>query len=100
MRALEAAVERLAGKLHVTVDPRDNWGRILIKLDDPIKKLPNQTPQQQRKKDQWSECHAALWHVKNAWRDPSMHPRRNYDEKEASQILAATKAFFEHLATL
>jgi hypothetical protein len=100
MRALEAVIARLAAKLKVPIDPRDTWGTILGKMDAAIKALPHATATQQRKKDLWSECRANLFHVKNAWRDPSMHPRRNYDEKQATQILTAVRAFLEQLAKL
>lgn len=100
MRAMEAIIERLARKLRVTINPRDTWGAILVNMDTAIKALPHAKAREQRKKDLWSECRANLFHVKNAWRDPSMHPRRNYDEKQARQILATVRVFVEQLATL
>jgi hypothetical protein len=100
MRAMEGAILQLAKKLHVTINPRATWGTILRDLDAAIKVLPDDTTRRQLKKDLWSECRANLYHVKQAWRDPSMHPRRNYSETQAVQIMAAVQVFLEQLATL
>jgi hypothetical protein len=100
MRAMEAAIHRLARKLHVNINPRDTWGTILRNMDGGIKALPQTTVRQQRKKDLWSECHVNLFHVKNAWRDPSMHPRRSYNAKQAREIITTVHVFLEQLTTL
>jgi len=100
MRAMEAAIHKLAKKLRVTIKPRDTWGAILRNMDSGIKALPQATAKQQRKKDLWSECHVSLFHVKSAWRDPSMHPRRSYDVKQAHEIIASVQVFLQQLATL
>jgi hypothetical protein len=47
-----------------------------------------------------SECRANLFHVKQAWRDESMHAKQRYSEAQAHQILERTKDFMQHLSTL
>jgi hypothetical protein len=69
-------------------------------MDDGIKVLPEKNERLKRKKAQWSECRANLWHVKQAWRDESMHGKRAYSPAEARKILDRVSEFSRHLATL
>jgi hypothetical protein len=100
MRAMESAVRALAKKLKVTINPKDTWGMILNNMDAGIKALPEKTAQQKRKKDEWSECRVNLFHVKNAWRDNSMHGKRTYTDQEARRVMESVKVFMEQLASL
>jgi hypothetical protein len=101
MRALEIVIRHLGDRLDVTINPKDTWGYILNNIIDPaIKKLPDGTDEEKRKRDQWSECRNYLWHVKQAHRDDSMHGRRAYTPKEAKEVLDAIKVFALYLITL
>jgi hypothetical protein len=46
-----------------------------------------------------------VWHlaklraVKDAWRNPTVHLERNYDEKQAIAVFNAVGAFMRHLST-
>lgn len=99
-RAMEIALHKLAGKLHVTLDAKDNMGSILAKMTDPIKALPDKTEPQKRKKEKWAECRTNLYHVKMAWRDPAHHGKQSYEEKQARDILERVNGFMQQLATL
>lgn len=99
-RAMEIAVHRIARKLGVAPEPKDNMGSMLGKMTEPIKKMPEKTEAQKRKKVKWAECRTNLYHVKMAWRDPSAHGKRSYDGKQAHDILDRVKAFMQQLATL
>jgi hypothetical protein len=37
--------------------------------------------------------------VKDAWRNPTMHVERVYDEELATELWGAVRAFMRHLAT-
>ena len=51
-------------------------------------------------KDKWSEALTLLVHVKQAWRNPTMHPKRTYTQAEADDIFRATRSFMQNLADL
>lgn len=99
-RVMEIVLHRIARKLHVTPDAKDNMGSILGKMTDPIKNMPDKTETQKRKKEKWAECRTNLYHVKMAWRDPSSHGKQSYDGRQAGDILERVRAFMQQLATL
>ena len=73
---------------------------ILANMDGKIKDLPAGSEKEKRKKAEWSECRANLYHVKQAWRDESFHTNRFYNEAEARQIFETIRVFMEQLTTL
>jgi hypothetical protein len=99
-RAMEIAVRRLAKKLHVTVNAKDNMGGVLGNMTEPIKQMPDKTEAQKRKKELWAECRTNLYHVKMAWRDPAHHGKQDYTEKQAHDIMGRVRDFMQQLATL
>jgi hypothetical protein len=52
------------------------------------------------KRDAWSESHSHLYHVKQAWRNGTMHPKKTYTQEEAEAVFAAVRVFMRHLAKL
>jgi hypothetical protein len=99
-RAMEIAIHRLAKKLKVPVDAKDNMGSMLGAMTDPIKKLPDRKPSEKRKKELWAECRTNLYHVKMAWRDPAHHGKQSYDDTQARDIMDRVRGFMQQLATL
>lgn len=99
-RAMEKILWVLADKLGATVNPRDTWGTILNSISDGIKKLPETTDLEVQRRVLWSECRTNLYHLKQEWRDPGVHATRNYDDKQAIQIMEKVQTFVEQLATL
>jgi hypothetical protein len=99
-RAMEIAIHRLARKLKVPLNAKDNMGSMLGKMTDPIKDMPDKTESQKRKKEVWAECRTNLYHVKMAWRDPGAHGKQTYDDKQARDILKRVSDFMQQLATL
>jgi hypothetical protein len=69
-RAMERTVSILATKLKIPSPDRE-WGKLLSDLDGQILAMPKGTL-----KDAWSACRANLYHVKQAWRNPTMHPKK------------------------
>ena len=95
MRAMELAVQRMAETLG-----RDNcnekvWGIILSDMHSAIEAMPKG-----RRRDSWSACHSHLYHVKQAWRNDTMHPKTTYTEAQAETVFAAVNSFMSHLAEL
>lgn len=99
-RVMEIAIHRLARRLGITPDAKDNMGSMLGKMTEPIRQLPDKTEAQKRKKEKWAECRTNLYHVKMAWRDPSSHGKQSYDDKEAADIFKRVQDFMQQLATL
>jgi hypothetical protein len=99
MRAMERALHKMGGKLDATiVDKYDrtlSWGIIIANIDGKISKM--QPGDEQRK---WSEARALLYHVNQAWRTDTMHPKQTYTEPEARDVLAAVKSFMGRLSAL
>jgi hypothetical protein len=94
MRAMESAVSLMAKALGVT-NTEIEWGKILGPMDEKIRLM---APGPEKKK--WSEARADLWHVKECWRNETMHPRRYYTQEQAEEICRAVKTFMVHLASL
>ncbi|MDJ0631219.1 MAG: hypothetical protein QNJ44_23395 [Rhodobacter sp.] len=93
-RALEAAVQRIANHFEISNVSRE-WGKLLSDIDAALKKIT-----EKEKKRAWSEVRSSLWHVKEAWRNPSMHPIQKYTPDEAEDVYRAARAFMRHLARL
>jgi HEPN domain-containing protein len=94
MRAMECAVQLLADEIGVANVERE-WGKLLSDIGTAIEAMPKG-----KKRDQWSESHSHLYHVKQAWRNSTMHPKKTYTAEEAEAVFAAVRSFMRHLAPL
>lgn len=87
MRAVENLLKTLANSLGTNLDI-PNWGKILNGMKEHI---------DSKKKDTafdtafYENMHAQLHVIKNAWRNPTMHVERDYDEIEAKDIFNGVK---------
>ena len=99
-RAMEIALHKLAKKLGFTPGAKDTMGKILNDMNKPINDMPDKTEPEKRKKERWSECRINLSHVKMAWRDPTAHGKKSYNENQARDIFNRVKEFMQQLATL
>jgi hypothetical protein len=100
MRAMEVALRTLGRRLRVTIGPKDTLGKILNDIAPKINAMPDKTETQKRKKERWAEARANLFHVKQAWRDNSMHGKQVYTRQHAYDIFVAVRTFMTHLASL
>ena len=103
LRVLEIGVRALGKSLgNPSIDPKKNptWESVLRKCDEELQK-PHAQRSQEWQSDPvfFSEATANLRAVKDAWRNPTMHVERDYDEEEAWQVLNALRAFMRRLAT-
>lgn len=99
MRAMEIVVKRLGKRLGVK-NVEKEWGKILSDIDSAIRAMPDANEKEKRKKSRWSEARANLYHVKQAWRNETMHPKQTYTREQAHEVFAATRTFMSHLAGL
>jgi hypothetical protein len=96
MRIMEFGVQKFGSVLGVTLASEKNWQPILEEIDKKIKALP----QKAERTIQLADVSTMLYHVKIAWRNPTMHPKQIYTLEEAENILLAMKTFMQHLSTV
>ena len=94
MRAMELAVQRLADTLGVTKIEKE-WGKLLAEIGGTIEAMPKG-----KERDTWSSLHSHLYHVKQSWRNDTMHPKTTYTETEAEAVFAAVKTFMVELVPM
>jgi hypothetical protein len=103
MRVMEVGVRRLARLLRTNVNLDQAWGIILQPIDTAIVALPGgvaATDKEKKRKAKFSEVAVFLRHVKDAWRNDTMHPKRTYTEEEANRVFEIVKAFVQSLVKL
>jgi hypothetical protein len=94
MRAMEEAVKVLGTKLGIQ-NVEKEWGKILSDIGAKIEVMPKG-----QVRDEWSACHVNLYHVKQAWRNATMHPKETYTVEQAKEVTDAVHTFLRQLATL
>lgn len=103
MRALEVALDAIGlgvGISGTVIDAQNSWERLLDRIRRQIETNDRSGDLTWSSKRQFFvDAQAHLYAVKNAWRNPSMHLEKKYDDKEALRIYNAVKDFMEHLAT-
>lgn len=95
MRAMELAIQRMARALECGNPEHKAWGVILSDMNAKIQKMPRG-----RARDEWSASLSHLYHVKQAWRNDTMHPKATYTETQADEVFRAVRSFMSHLAEL
>lgn len=103
MRVLELGLRTLGKSLNdPSLDPKRNpsWRAILHKCDIELgKALQDRSPEWKTDDVFFSTATANLRAVQYAWRNPTMHIERTYNEEEAREVYLAARAFMRHLAT-
>lgn len=95
MRAMEIAVARLAESIPTGKPTDKEWGKILSDIGAAIEAMPKGADRKH-----WSESHSLLYHVKESWRNETMHPKKTYTDEQAQAVFDAVKSFMVHLAPL
>jgi HEPN domain-containing protein len=99
MRIMERGVQRLGKKLKITIPVEEKaWGQISNHINGALKKLPNSTPQEKRIHARYAKAAVYLDNVREAWRNPTMHPKETYTEEEAENVFRFVKQYMDHLA--
>lgn len=91
-RVLEGLTKRICKRLRISQSERA-IGLLLSDIDSAIKSM-----KKGRRKESWSALRAHLFHVKEAWRNPSAHARNVYTEEDAEAIYAAMRFLVRHYA--
>ena len=97
-------------RLNITVDIYvDTWNDIIQKIESAVKNMRVKANQatSTKIKSNWKkvepfygETISDVRAVKDAWRNPSAHFRRQYDELEAKKVLSKVSDFMENLTRL
>jgi hypothetical protein len=99
MRALEPAL--VAFGREFGVDFKDHWNSALDKIETAVRDRENNKtrPNWDDEKDFYIDAVTHFFHIKNAWRNYSMHLRLRYDRDRALEVYSDTKRFMQKLAT-
>jgi hypothetical protein len=96
-RAQEVVLRALAKAMGIGT--QNDWGAYIrtieTELDNRMKAAGKRTPDEQF----YSEAVTAFDNVKRAWRNPTMHPEKDYSPERAQEIFDAVRSFMRHLAT-
>jgi hypothetical protein len=98
MRVMEVGRNALASAEGIPTASA-NWQFIIDQINSKISQAKaNKTTDWLEKESFYSEVVANLFAVKVAWRNPSMHVEKTYDEETAKEILGAVRGFMRKLA--
>jgi len=108
MRVAEVGVQRFGKKLGVSPTKLSvnkftdlTWHQILDSLNPKLKALPQTTAAKKAKYEKYSAIQSYLYGVKDAWRNPTMHPRKTgYSDLETLDIINHVRSFMNELATV
>ena len=97
MRVMESGVQKLGDSLGVSLTNNKEWQSI---INDIKHEINNKYPKKSHpeKYEKWTNLLAKLETVKDAWRNPTMHPRATYKESEAHDIIMSVRIFMNELA--
>jgi hypothetical protein len=107
MRAMEVGVQQFAKRLSVNIvrlNPGKHvreltWDQILNEMTAPIKALAQGTVSQKRRAEKFKAAQSYLYGVKDAWRNPIMHPRpEGYSDQQTNDVINHARAFLTELA--
>lgn len=96
MRVLEAGLEDFAAALNVPLPADKSWDRLVRECRREVRNMPKGPD-----KERYDDVLNHLDGVRNAWRNPTMHPRAGpYTEQQALDIFNNAKALMQSLACL
>jgi hypothetical protein len=108
MRIMEIGVQRFGKKLGVSLTKLSakrlsdlTWHQILDALNPKLGAMPQTTRAGRDKHEMYSAIQSYLYSVKDAWRNPTMHPRKDgYTDRETLNILDHVCSFMNELASI
>jgi HEPN domain-containing protein len=97
-RAMEIAVKAVARKMGAAIPSRDEWQKYLDAMNAVIKAMQWNTSALKKKRAIFSEAAGFFLHFKEAWRNPTAHPKKTYTRQQASDVLDAARSFLDSAA--
>jgi hypothetical protein len=99
MRAVEVGLKALCEHTGETLPENPNWGQVISTTDKALQ-ISGSAKQDPQRVAASAEALAYLRIIKDAWRNPTMHVTRSYDEEQALDILRASRRFLQELAKI
>jgi hypothetical protein len=108
MRTMEAGVQIFGRKLGVSLTQKTTtkihdltWHNILDALNPKLSAMKQDTQARKVKYERYRAVQGYLYAVKDAWRNPTMHPRKaGYSDEEALGLINLVCSFMNDLACL
>ncbi len=101
MRVMEIALRDMGTAIGASIGDKDGWLKTLgDRLEPAINALPESTPLEKHRKQEFQQTRAHLHAVRLAWRNDTMHPKSTYTKEEASELIAHVRTFLRSLARL
>lgn len=107
MKIMERSVQAFGKKLNVNLVKKNpgrriselSWEQILNDINPKLKGMKQNTTAQKRRFERFSGIQSHLYAVKDAWRNPTMHPReQGYTEPHAREVMNHVQSFMTGLA--
>lgn len=98
MRVMEFGVAQLAKALNSAISTDQAWGCMMAEVEKHIKSAPAATPEQKARRRVYRRVASHLGNVRDAWRNPTMHPADSYGEEDAEHVFANVRRFMHILA--
>jgi len=96
-RAMERATSRLARRMRVG-KPDDDWQGNLKAINKALEAMPYGTKKERLKRAPYAEAAGFSFQFKEAWRNPTAHPKRTYTRQEALDVMNGARAFMDAMA--
>lgn len=101
MRVVEVGAKRLATKtLGLTLSHKATLGTIITLIGREVAKMPTTTPKEMERKEEFSKMADHLNHIKDGWRNKTMHPGLRYDGEQAMLMFKNVCEFMQLLVDL
>lgn len=100
MRAAEQGLRLAATRLNVEISGEENWKNVIDRIQSAVRameRLPK-TPAKTAKAKYYSEIAIDAGMMKDAWRNHVAHAKVSYVERQALDVLNATRRFCEKIA--
>ena len=108
MRVGEIGVQQFGKKLGVSLTRITGtrladltWHQILDAMNPKLKAMPQKTASAKARHERYTAIQNHLYGVKDAWRNPTMHPRKaGYNDLETLDIINHVRSFMNELASV
>lgn len=99
MRVMEICLRAAEDSLQLPPSMDRNWGTMLERWHSAkIVTFPSSIPIYKAHESFYKDIRATLCAVKDAWRNPTMHVERDYEEEEAEEVLVSVRSFARKLS--
>jgi hypothetical protein len=99
MRITEIGLNVVAASVNVKFGTNPTWQKILNDIRGEIDRRSKKSGWKKKHEEFYEGVLMSLTAIKTALRNPTMHVRGKYDDKEAEHIFALVRGLMQHLAT-